>query len=302
MTPMAMTQDASGNALEYAVASQFATLVGVPLAKDDISEKARKDFMSHPADERLQLSEAAMEGVLHVIALESPLALKNSSEVKMQPDMAGQAGDPRDILLSLRRGHLGVSVKRNNNVEKNQRLQRNNPDFGDAWGLDATVSECYKTEVEKVFQTLDEIRGSGVENWRDIPDKSNIIYAPLLEAFGHEFALMAKSPQVCKKFTHYVVGGAFDYYKIMAYPKKVVVQAYNFGGTLSCEKQKPPKSLLSVARKDDRSSTTLALAFDGGWVFTMRIHNAASRIEDSLKWDVRMVSHPANVYAHHILL
>ena len=36
---------------------------------------------------------------------------------------------------------------------------------------------------------------------------------------------------------------------------------------------------------------------DEGWTISMRIHNASSRIEPSLKFDVQLVSLPSSIYA-----
>ena len=95
--------------------------------------------------------------------------------------------------------------------------------------------------------------------------------------------------------------GKPDYYKVMAYRSRnlVVVRGYNFGRTLSCRRPSFPQFLISAALY---RGTTLVLTFDGGWVFTMRIHTAESRIVPSLKWDVRIIGHPADLYSHHIML
>ena len=36
---------------------------------------------------------------------------------------------------------------------------------------------------------------------------------------------------------------------------------------------------------------------DEGWQISMRIHNASSRVEPSLKFDVQLISFPSSVYA-----
>ena len=301
-------QDISGNALEYATAMQLACVVGSHIEEDNVSEKARADFRTQSIEERIWLMRSAGVGVAHIMATEDDaLQFADDSVVIMQPDSKGREGDPRDVLLSLKKGHLGISVKRNNDVEKNQRLQRGNTDFAAMWRLGVNASSRYAKKIENVFLRLDAIRKTGATKWSEVPNKHEEIYAPVLDAFAREFESLAQQPKVCRKFANYVTGGAFDYYKIMAYPKKTIVQGYNFGGKLSCGKQTPPKSLLSLSRKINKrggsnSTTTLTLAFDGGWVFTMRIHNATAAIENSLKWDVRLVAHPANVYVHHVLL
>ncbi|MGI9306345.1 MAG: HaeIII family restriction endonuclease [Gammaproteobacteria bacterium] len=299
----ARQQDVSGNALEYAVAMQVGCFLGSPIKADNVSEKAREDFHTQSVEERIWLMRAGGAGVAHVMEIEKArLKFKANSAVIMQPDNKGREGDPRDILLSLEKGHLGFSVKRKNDVEKNQRLQRNNTNFGKMWGLGVDASPQYAKEVEAVFKRVDAFRKKGAVNWKDISNSHEKIYLPLLQAFQREFETLAGSPEVCEKFVYYVTGGAFDFYKIMAYDKKAIVQGYNFGGKLSCYRLRFPKLLLSVGRRDEDSKTTIVLTFDGGWVFSMRIHNGDTRIVDSLKWDVRLIAHPVKMYSHHIIL
>lgn len=296
-------QDISGNALEYAVAMQMACIIGSPIKQDAVSKKAREDFMQEPVEKRIWLMHAAGVGIAHIMQIEkNALKFKKESAVIMQPDNKGQEGDPRDVLLSLEKDYLGVSVKRNNAVAKNPRLQRRNPNFGKMWGLGANTSSDYAEEVEKVFKRLDGVQKKGAKKWSEVSGMHGQVYLPLLNAFAAEFKSLAATPPVAKNFVEYMTGGAFNYYKIMAYNKEVVVQGYNFGNKLSCGKSSPPKSLLSVSRKDEKSKTTLILAFEGGWAFSMRIHNATTNIEDSLKWAVCLIAHPVNMYSHHILL
>ena len=42
---------------------------------------------------------------------------------------------------------------------------------------------------------------------------------------------------------------------------------------------------------------TVEVVCDEGWQISMRIHNASSRVEPSLKFDVQLISFPSSVYA-----
>ena len=44
----------------------------------------------------------------------------------------------------------------------------------------------------------------------------------------------------------------------------------------------------------DRNNT-VELYMDGGWQFTFRIHNAATKVEPSLKFDVQIVGMPTAI-------
>ena len=45
------------------------------------------------------------------------------------------------------------------------------------------------------------------------------------------------------------------------------------------------------------SDNTVEVVCDEGWQISMRIHNASSRVEPSLKFDVQLISFPSSVYA-----
>jgi len=299
---MSRRQDISGNALEYAIARQAACAAGVRIKKDAVSDKARKDFFAESAAVRQQLAYSAEAAVGHVFALEeSRLELPEKCFVVMQTDARGQAGDPRDILSPLQEGVLGLSVKRNNDTFKNPRLQRNNPDFFQKWGLQGKVSVNYRQKTEKVFKLLDRARSRGVKKWSDLPscgiDLRKEIYKPLVADFIAEFR-KGMSPGNCARFTRYMLGDV-DYYKIIVHVgQQTIVQGINFDNSLSCSSVSCPEELILA---QVLSSNTGILTFEGGWVYTMRIHNASSRLEDSLKWDVKLIAHPADMYSHHII-
>jgi len=90
------------------------------------------------------------------------------------------------------------------------------------------------------------------------------------------------------------------------------IQAYNIHGTLnqSFEKQRPkvkiqklklPTRLIEVVFKND-SKTTLLVSLDEGWQIAFRIHNASSRVEPSLKFDINLISAPHTLFTQHVFL
>ena len=310
---MSGKQNKNGNAFEFALANCLACAVGVEvkprelkaLSADKTADKARDDFFDQPPEFRRWLAKAAEAAISHIVKLEGKaLAKAGEKNVQMLPDSAGQEGDPRDIILPVNGRTIAISAKLNNDTMKNPRLQFGKPDFADSWGLGVNVSPDYIDAVADVAELVRQVRDGDAINWKDFSEKKNDVYAPLLRAFRDEMLRLmgdeSKSASVCRAFARYMVGKR-DYYKAMAYHRKelVVVQGYNFNRKMACPGAPFPKFLISAALSGE---TTLVLTFDGGWVFKMRIHTAESRITNSLKWDVRIIGHPSNLYSHHIML
>ena len=314
---MSGKQNKNGNAFEFALANCLACAVGVEvkprelkaLSADKTADKARDDFFDQPPEFRRWLAKAAEAAISHIVKLEGKaLAKAGEKNVQMLPDSAGQEGDPRDIILPVNGRAIAISAKLNNDTMKNPRLQfgnLGNPNFADAWGLDANVSPAYRGSVAGVAKRVERARKSGAVNWRDISKLHGRIYVPLLRAFKNELLRLmggnkSKSVLVSRAFARYMVGKR-DYYKVTAYRRRglVIVRSYNFSRKMACPRLHFPKFLISAVLS---GKTTLVLTFDGGWVFKMRIHTAESRITNSLKWDVRIIGHPSELYSHHIML
>ena len=56
-----------------------------------------------------------------------------------------------------------------------------------------------------------------------------------------------------------------------------------------------PTQFYHIDFKKD-SENTIEVVCDEGWQISMRIHNASSRVEPSLKFDVQLVSFPSSLY------
>ncbi|MGQ0542942.1 MAG: HaeIII family restriction endonuclease [Blastocatellia bacterium] len=60
-----------------------------------------------------------------------------------------------------------------------------------------------------------------------------------------------------------------------------------------------PTRVIEVIFEND-SDTSLLFTLNEGWQIRFRIHNASSRIEPSLKFDVNLVSSPHTLFTNHI--
>ncbi len=77
-----------------------------------------------------------------------------------------------------------------------------------------------------------------------------------------------------------------------------------FHNTLNRSMKNKPKRIIPLSKLPTRmiyfdfkpkSFNTLELVLDEGWSFSLRIHNASSRVEPSLKFDIKLLSKPESV-------
>jgi hypothetical protein len=225
--------------------------------------------------------------------------------LQLQSDREGVLGDVRDILLmrSKEEWIIGISVKHNHFAVKHSRLS-SVLDFGESW-FDIPCSEAYWNDIAPIFSPLEQNRG--MIAWRDIEDKENSVYVPLLRAFIREvLRCNEKDESVPRKMIEYLLG-KYDFYKLVGIDResKTNLIAFNLRGTLNraSSKSRPrrtilttllPSRIVSFGMKPN-SSTTAELYMDNGWQFSFRIHNASTAVETSLKFDIQIVGMPATI-------
>ncbi|MCL2048289.1 MAG: HaeIII family restriction endonuclease [Defluviitaleaceae bacterium] len=252
---------------------------------------------------------SATSAINTLIELE-PIIVEDKSdklELLLQPDNKGKAGDVRDILI-VRSGikwEIGLSVKHNHFAVKHSRLAKT-LDFGEKW-FGVKCSPQYWADIKPIFDYLQVEKEKG-SKWSDLPSKEQDVYIPLLQAFMKELRLSNKNTdnEVPQKMVEYLLG-RFDFYKVIGVSNKRVtkIQTFNLRGTLnqSGKKSKPvhiipvanlPTRIVDICFKPD-STNTVELYLDGGWQFSFRIHNASTKVETSLKFDVQIVGVPLNV-------
>ena len=175
-------------------------------------------------------------------------AFNNARSVKIQDDGHGRLGDVRDILVHYQDGEIGISAKHNHSAVKHPRLSDKN-DFGQRWG-GCPVSEEYWNRVRPVFEKLRQEKERG-GLFRDLPDKINTIYNPVLLVFEDELRRLCQdnSNRFIENFFRYLVG-ILDYYKVMCLADQVVVESFNLDGTLRWgSKWEIPARIESIERK-----------------------------------------------------
>ncbi|GAA9459535.1 hypothetical protein BTM443_08340 [Helicobacter pylori] len=253
--------------------------------------------------------ESAKQGVLLLLDCEPLLSevmgsSQNEITLSLQKDKLGEIGDIRDILIYFDRFCIGLSIKHNHDAIKHSRLSKN-LDFGEKW-LGVGVSQNYKDTIRPLFERLENAKKEGML-WRDFPNKEQEIYAPLLQAFKKEVLRIDenKKNKVPQKMVEYLLG-KYDFYKaiLLEREQKTKLEAYHFHNTLNRSVKNKPKRIIPLSKLPTRmiyfdfkpkSFNTLELVLDEGWSFSLRIHNASSRVEPSLKFDIKLLSKPESV-------
>lgn len=238
-----------------------------------------------------------------------PMILEDDGDILelfIQPDTKGEIGDVRDIIISRKdvRWEIGLSIKHNHFAVKHSRLG-DQLDFGDRW-FGIPCSEHYWDDIAPIFDYLGEEKRNG-RKWRELPDKENDVYIPLLNAFVAEIKRAnAEYNDVPQKMVEYLLG-EFDFYKVISIDNKKVtqIQTYNLRGTLNqSSKTNSPKIIVPISSLPSRivsldfkpnSTNTVELYMDGGWQFSFRIHNASTLVEPSLKFDIQIIGMPATI-------
>lgn len=257
---------------------------------------------------------AANTAVKHIVEieprLENPTSEKDVLTLQIVPDSEGIRGDVRDVLFirSTQNWVTGISAKNNHKAVKHSRLS-DTIDFGKEW-FQLNCSEIYFNSVIPIFSELRLIRDSN-ELWRNLKDKHKRFYIPILEAFKTEMLRLDKANPtlVPANLLKYLIGNK-DFYKVIKRPNKTDIYGFHLYGTLNkpADKVKPkfkvnrvklPTRIIELSFKPN-STDTLFLTCDEGWQISFRIHNASSRVEPSLKFDINLVGQPQTLYSHHI--
>jgi len=225
----------------------------------------------------------------------------------MQEAVEGKEGDVRDVLI-IRRGiqwEIGLSLKHNHFAVKHSRLAKS-LDFGEKW-FGVRCSDQYWDDIDPIFTYLEVEKKKGAK-WRDLLSKETDVYIPLLQAFINELwkSYRAYGSLVPRKMVEYLLG-QFDFYKVIGLDKQRLtkIQTFNLRGTLNKagQKTKPsliipvsglPTRIVSIAFKP-KSNNTVEMYMDAGWQFGFRIHNAATKVETSLKFDIQIIGMPVTI-------
>lgn len=306
----------SGKAFEYALLDQFQEKLkdktNIEVVENSSFYIAKDCFANITKKNQTDYLLTASFAVNFLIDIEPRLAndfgAKDILQLEILSDKHGKHGDVRDVLAIrlLQKWEIGVSAKNNHDAVKHSRLSHL-IDFGEKW-LGINVSQQYFETITPIFKNLENLRkkSNATKKWCDLEDYHSTVYIPVLNAFITELkALNKQNKDIPAKLISYLIGNK-DFYKVIKRKNTVEIQAYNLHGTLNLpfanieSKYKIPQlpiptEIIDINFKNN-SDNTVILTMDNDWILSFRIHNASSKVEASLKFDVTLLKSPKKLF------
>jgi len=320
---MANKQTINGKAFEYALLTEFleklSLVTKVIVIENDPYRAAKGYFEGFSEKDQGSFRLYASFAVNFLIDLEPRLAngIDGSDILTLElvSDKQGQAGDVRDLLSIRLNQHweIGISDKNNHRAVKHSRLSHK-LDFGEKW-LGIPCSEQYFANIRPIFQELAVLRkqSGATKTWKSLGNYHDSVYVPVLDAFKEELIRLDRENPgvVARNLVQYLVGQQ-DFYKVIKSKGQVEIQAYHLYGTLNLpfgtvkskakvDRLKLPTRLIEIVYQEN-SKNTLLVTLNDGWQISFRIHNASSRIESSLKFDINLISSPHTLFTNKLFV
>lgn len=258
--------------------------------------------------EQLTYENSASAAVSTIFDLEPKIVEDGEDIISLliQTDKHGEAGDVRDILIirSNIEWEIGLSIKHNHFAVKHSRLC-STLNFGKSW-YDIPCSNKYWSDIKDVFDYLTKEQYKKTK-FSELPNKDRDVYIPLLNAFIDEIKRQNSiCPELPQRLVEYLLG-KYDFYKVIGIDNERImrIQGYNLHGSLNqngLSKKATitvpivslPKRIIALQRVPNKTNT-VELCLDGGWQFSFRIHNAATLVEPSLKFDIQIIGMPTAI-------
>jgi len=308
-------QMTTGKAFEYALLSQFEEKLknktNVEVIKNSSYNIAKGCFKNTSEVEQSDYLLTASFAVNFLMDIEprlsNDLGKEDVLQLEILSDNFGEKGDVRDVLAirALQKWEIGVSAKNNHRAVKHSRLS-SHIDFGEKW-FGIKVSQKYFDVITPIFKKLETIRkeSNATKKWSEIGDYHSTVYIPILNAFIEELKNLDSKNNIASNLISYLIGNK-DFYKVIKSENSVEIQAYNINGTLNLpfDKIEPkyktpkvplPKRITNIAFKEN-NNTTIIVTMDNDWTLSFRIHNASSRVEASLKFDINLLKSPKKLF------
>ncbi|CAM4470371.1 HaeIII family restriction endonuclease [Paenibacillus typhae] len=200
---------------------------------------------------------------------------------------------------------LGISLKSNHEAVKHQRIS-DRIDIGEKW-LGVPSGKQFMKDVNKIFtdfRTYCSI--NRIERYDQLGDqlKDSLLYRPICTIVKKLLDDTFSSPMGSSAVSHFMnyLIGSKDFYKAVASfkEKELKIISFNLRGGLGKGKiLRSPQRCLDIkiqSSSDKGFPNRVHIILDNGWEVNLRVHNASSRIESSLKWDSQLVGIPSDAW------
>lgn len=309
---MSTNSNDQGRAYEYAwIETLYKALHQLRKTKivDNSSLEANKRAWTVMSEDMQYLFEVSADAAVETVLELEPRMIEDDGDVltlEFQKDGAGTKGDVRDIVIKRDdiEWEVGLSIKHNHEAVKHSRLSHG-LDFGKEW-FNIPCSDDYWSAVKPIFDRLKAEKKKGTK-WPEIGDKETGVYIPLLNAFMDEVKrAYASDSSMPRKMVEYLIG-VEDYYKVVSMDNKrlTMIHTFNIHDTLNKPSKVKvsaitvpvidlPTELVAIKFKSG-SNKTVEMYLNNGWQLSFRIHNASSKVEPSLKFDVQFIGMPVSI-------
>jgi len=320
--PAKKSQKNSGKSFEYTLLQELekrlSVITPVKIIKNRPLTTAHDSFQSFEwsAQERYRITaEKALNLIFQLEpCLSNQISEEDILELEIASDSRGKQGDVRDLIIrrTTQDWEIGVSAKNNHRATKHSRLSAH-IDFAEKW-LGLNCSEQYFSEITPIFTELAKIQdqSEGKTTWRSLGERKFEIYTAILTAFKNELERLYNTHpvQTAQRLLEYNIGSK-DFYKVIKEKGEVEIQAYNLRGRLNqpFANSEPsiqiavlplPDKIIDISFKKS-SRSTIIISLNEGWKLSFRIHNASSRVEPSLKFDISLLQTPDELFKKTLL-
>lgn len=311
---MSSSSNNQGRAYEYAwikvLSDKLNDCSQVEIIKNSSYDTNKKTWDKLSAEKQKLFLTSAKSAIDTLIDLE-PMLVDNSGKLFIEAlkDSEGIKGDVRDLIIKQSNWEIGLSIKHNSNSLKHSRISKG-LDFGMTW-YKVPCSKKYWQQTKPIFDCLEAKKAKRLK-WKDVKNKTDKYYVPVLDAFIEEINYANKTDEkTATKLAKYILG-LYDYHKIISNDNKraTYIQTFNMSGSLnkqtahrisiiSVPRVKLPTEIIAVKKKRNKagkqSKTTVEIYMNNGWSFSFRLHNADKMVNASLKFDIKAIGMPCEV-------
>lgn len=304
------TQAARGAAFEYSVIIKAVEILHAQshnqITTDFIQGDGLKKFNSLSTNEQNKMLNAASKLIRRLCALEP--WLKNNSNLTVEHvKTVASTYDVVDVYLHINKNKVGISCKSNHDASRHSRISPS-IDVANIW-LGLNTNYEYMDNIGKIFTNFKNYcqkNNIKLYNQLTAKQKDELLYSPITQSFENLLKQsIENNPEALRHMIYYLIGNN-DFYKAIAnFRNKILtIKGFNLRGDLNTGEVLPlPTKCLEITRpmgSKSKSHNYVQVNCDNNWCIKMRIHNASSRIENSLKWDVQLENIPSNIFIEDI--